>query len=552
MEEGLDPKLFWILYEQEEGLEIFEEIGAGSFGRVYRGRHLRLDVPVAIKVLHPQHAQGETLQMFVREATLMARLDHPNLLRVFDLSTGPEGPYLVTEWMAGGAVKGPIAQEDELRAIGVAMASGLEALHLAGIVHRDIKPENVMRTGDGRVKLGDLGIAGAIDPTILEERLMGSPRYMAPELFKSPPSYGSKSDLWALGASLFELWAGEPAFDGDSLSGLVRAICHEPPRDIEAVRSGLSASTLGVIGGLMHHDPSVRPTSAEVVAALAETLDRTIVDHPTLIPDRERHAVGEVGAWVLTEEIYRSSNWLGHAAHHQKTGRAARLSQLRPTSPLPGDLVVESAARAADWEHDGLTEVLDWGQDEDGSAFVVFDSLGQTLDQQVLAQGPLDEPAALLLVVQIASAVAYLHDQGFVYQMVEPGSVYTTSAGVGFALGWPCFSCPLGERADRRRVFVPKFADPSVWLTETFSAQTDIFGLGALLWFSLTGRGVCEGDGTALPLSDPAFVRQALPEVTARTQRLLGRLAHPEGDQRPTSAAEVEATAQKIRKVLGA
>jgi eukaryotic-like serine/threonine-protein kinase len=124
-------------YEAEEQLSILEEVGRGGFGRVYRGHHLRLDAPVAVKVLREDLLHVPMVaDLFAREARIMARIDHPNVLRVFDYRDGPEGPYLVTEWMSGGSVAPPVEDEQELRAIGSAVASGLQALHEAAARER--------------------------------------------------------------------------------------------------------------------------------------------------------------------------------------------------------------------------------------------------------------------------------------------------------------------------------------------------------------------------------------------------------------------------------
>ena len=253
-----------------EHIELHDEIGRGAFGRVHRGHHRALDIPVAVKVLQTHVVDVTARRWFAREARLMARIDHPNVLRVFEFREGADDAYLVLEWMDDGSLSGPAVDAAALEEIAVSMASGLAALHDAGVVHRDIKPANVLRRSDGRVKLADLGVAFRPETEANDEAglIAGTLPYLAPELLEGRPDYGPRSDLYALGVTLHELWTGRCPFSGESFGGILRAVMQREYPRLDEARPGLSRRFLALIEDLMAADAADRPGSgADVIAA---------------------------------------------------------------------------------------------------------------------------------------------------------------------------------------------------------------------------------------------------------------------------------------------
>ncbi len=198
--------------------ELLEELGSGAFATVYRGRHALTEQPVAIKILRPEAAAAE-VDRWLNEARAMAAVDHPNVVRVLDCGRAKTGEaFLVMELAAGDTLAGlvdgphpiPIAHAVRLAR---QILEGLEAVHRRGIVHRDVKPPNVLVTHDGNgdpvAKLLDFGVSkvtsGALGSATLPGTAIGTPGYMAPELFGDAANADARADVYAVAATLFEM-----------------------------------------------------------------------------------------------------------------------------------------------------------------------------------------------------------------------------------------------------------------------------------------------------------------------------------------------------------
>jgi Tol biopolymer transport system component len=234
--------------------EIVAPLGAGGMGEVYRAHDARLDRSVALKVLPPAlSADRSRLGRFEQEARAVARLSHPNVLSVYDVGQEDGSPYLVTELLEGETLRqrlraGPLPVGKALD-YGAQIARGLAAAHERDIVHRDLKPENVFVTTDGVVKILDFGLARLTDrgvgpegqklPTVTWHTapgtVMGTVGYMSPEQVRGETADG-RSDLFALGAVLYEMLSGRPAFERGGSVEILNAILHDEPPAFPAER----------------------------------------------------------------------------------------------------------------------------------------------------------------------------------------------------------------------------------------------------------------------------------------------------------------------------
>ncbi|MET0821047.1 MAG: serine/threonine-protein kinase [Aeromicrobium sp.] len=251
--------------------ELDREIGRGGMGSVWLGHDTVLGRDVAVKQIGM--ATGGTapdLERAEREAHLAARINHQNVVAVYDLVDEDGFQWLVMEHVDGPTLAGLIAERGsidaaELAPIAEQVARALAAAHAHGIVHRDVKPSNILLTSDGVAKLSDFGVARAqADASLTQTGLVtGSPAYLSPEV-ASGRTATSASDVWSLGATLFHALSGQPPYAvGDNVLGAMYRIVHEePPRLDDDPMAALVTS-------MMQHDPDARPSMAAVEQAAA-------------------------------------------------------------------------------------------------------------------------------------------------------------------------------------------------------------------------------------------------------------------------------------------
>ena len=263
--------------------------GFGGMGSVYRGRDVVSGEPVAIKMMPaPADADRDSRHRdrFVREAKILAKLDHPGIVRYIDHGlTGAGEAYLVMEWLEAIDLKERIRNqplsEEQTVAAGTQIASALAAAHRLGVVHRDIKPHNLLLDGGDlhRIKIIDFGIArAAAAPSTMAPALthsgvlVGTPGYLAPEQARGDRIIDGRADLYALGAVLYFCLTGRPPFIGDHIMAILAKMHFEEAPRVSSVCPKVSSDLDELIDQLMSKDPHGRPSSAEEVVSLLATM----------------------------------------------------------------------------------------------------------------------------------------------------------------------------------------------------------------------------------------------------------------------------------------
>jgi serine/threonine-protein kinase len=250
-------------------------IGSGGMGTVWEAEDETLGRPVAVKVLSESLAAGErAVRRFEREAQAAARLSGPYIAAVYDFGRSEGRPYIVMELVRGETLEDRLAREgplppQEASRIATQVAEALQEAHGAGIVHRDVKPGNVMLTPAGDVKVMDFGIAAAAwaERVTTSGLVLGTPSYLAPEQAKSEKTTPA-SDVYALGAMLYEMVAGRPPFVAESPVALALAHIREDPRPLDQVADGVPASLASASMAALAKDPAERPPSAAAFASM--------------------------------------------------------------------------------------------------------------------------------------------------------------------------------------------------------------------------------------------------------------------------------------------
>lgn len=358
--------------------EIVAPIGAGGMGEVWKARDTRLDRSVAIKILPPEFARDAQLKLrFEREARAISQLEHPHICRLYDVGDD----YLVMELLDGESLaerleRGPLPLPDALK-YGAQIAAALDRAHRAGIVHRDLKPGNVMLC-KGEAKLLDFGLARATatprtesaahrslpmasspmyadtahlareqDPTQLRfdrpltERgtILGTLQYMAPELFDGAEA-DVRTDIFALGALLYEMVTGKAAFDGKSRSSVIAAIVERTPTPISQLRPLTPPALEHVVAKCLEKEPDQRWQSAHDIAQqlrwIAETGSQAGLALPATGARRIRErwmALFAIVGWIA------ALGAIGLAATRERTA-ASEKRLLQTEITLPVDNVV--------------------------------------------------------------------------------------------------------------------------------------------------------------------------------------------------------------------
>jgi serine/threonine protein kinase len=249
-------------------------LGKGGMGEVYRADDLHLGQPVVLKFLPAGVATDpDRLARFRKEVAAARQVSHPHVCRVYDLGEHAGQPFLAMEFVDGEDLHSVLTRLGRVPAekgveIARQLAGALAAVHDRGLVHRDLKPANVMLDGRGRVRLTDFGLAAAAEELSPEEARSGTPAYMAPEQLAGH-AVTPRSDLFALGLVLFELFTGKRAFPAASRRELAAKYQAGLPSTPSSLTGGLDPAVERVILRCLEPDPAKRPASAvEVLAAL--------------------------------------------------------------------------------------------------------------------------------------------------------------------------------------------------------------------------------------------------------------------------------------------
>jgi serine/threonine-protein kinase len=266
-----------------------EIIGQGGMATVYRARDLRLNRPLAAKVMRPQAGLSEAVQAdFLREARIIARLNHPNVVALHDAGITDGGrPYLIMELLPGTTLRdrlsqGPLPVEEALR-VALGVAAALDTAHGRGILHLDVKPENILFDGSGTPKLSDFGISHSLaeEPSRTKNSLFGTAAYLAPEQVRNGP-LDARADVYGLGLLLYEMLAGARPFWGETpMQQATQRLVVDPPA-LKDLNPAVTPALSRVVMRALERDPARRFGSMADFALALRNYERATQRRTTL------------------------------------------------------------------------------------------------------------------------------------------------------------------------------------------------------------------------------------------------------------------------------
>jgi eukaryotic-like serine/threonine-protein kinase len=307
--------------------EIQAPLGAGGMGEVYRASDTRLDRTVAVKILPEHLSSPESRQRFDREARAISSLNHPNICHLYDVGQQDGTHYLVMEYLEGETLadrlrRGPLPFDQVLK-IGTEICAGLEAAHKKGVIHRDLKPGNIMLTKSG-AKLMDFGLAKPVEataastltqtltephhPLTVEGTLVGTLQYMSPEQVEGREA-DTRTDIFALGAVLYEMVTGKRAFGGKTAASTIAAVLAAQPMPVSSLQPMTPPTLDFAIRTCLAKDPDERWQSAADVGRQLQWLTEGLGNAAIAPPSgrRMRWIVAAIAAVVMIG----MASWLG-------------------------------------------------------------------------------------------------------------------------------------------------------------------------------------------------------------------------------------------------
>jgi serine/threonine protein kinase len=427
----------------DDRYEVIAPLAEGGMGAVYRARRMLLGDEVAIKIIRADHSGPAARERFMRESRACARLRHPNIVSILDFNVDQEDhPFLVMELLNGRSLKDEIAERARLaiaeaQVIVPQICSALQFAHSLGVVHRDLKPANIVAheftPGQRVYKLVDFGLAN-IRESSASERLTGPHEFIGTVAYASPEQLGgalgdTRSDIYSLGAVIFEMLTGRMPYPGDDPMAMIHGHLNAPVPRPTSIRPDLPAWIDIVLARALAKDPDHRwPDISELGRAFA-TADSA---HPTMLSPPPvtsgllaTYELGErLGPGRLGSEVYRG---LHRALGHPVAIRLLRRDGRRNWEGTRARFLRE--ARTLQVAHPSIVQVRDYGEERD-LVYLVTDYIeGPSLRELMEASGPLPWPRLRPLLAQLVEAARVLHHRKGLLCGVSPDIIRIANEG---------------------------------------------------------------------------------------------------------------------------
>ncbi len=412
-----------------------EPVGRGGMGVVWRGYDPELQREVAVKILH---AGGDHVdrERFRREARIAASLDHPAIVRTLDVGTEGQELYIVQEFVKGISLAQRLEHwrptPDEAVSLLLPLAEGMAYAREAGVIHRDLKPGNVMiheDTGDARIT--DFGLARRLNEDSdlsVTGQIIGTPRYLAPEMLEQGVTLTHAADIYGLGAIFYELLTAQPPIAGESLEQILFKVSLGeiiPPRTL---RPELPPPIEAICLKCLARDPAERYATADL---LAEDLRCVLDDRPISILPPPLPVTGLAGSTLGSVQLIRELEQTAHGVFYQGTRSETGpvlVQVLPPLRDFRGQQ--RKLGPVLDLSHPNILEISAIEETEQGYTLLI------SAEQQLLSlaqilreQGPLEQALAVAIQRQLLAGLSYLHQQSLCHGQLTTACVMLSRPG---------------------------------------------------------------------------------------------------------------------------
>jgi serine/threonine-protein kinase len=502
--------------------ELFEPIGEGGMGTVYRAHDRARGEPVALKIVRVPDEQADA--RFEREAAALADLSHPGIVRyVAHGFTGSGERWLAMELLSGVTLadrlgRGALGVRDTL-ALGRGMASALGAAHAGGLVHRDVKPGNVFLEGGSvsRVKVLDFGLArGPGGPAVTRAgSLLGTPSYMAPEQVRGARAVDARADVFALGALLFECLAGRAAFAGADTEAVLTKVLLEQPPPARELAPAIPAALEALLATMLRKDPEGRPRDAGVVERELAAIEAQLTEPGApLASEPSSFAPGTLigGKYRVERALGRGGMGVVLLARDETLDRPVAIKILLRAGASDEARFLREARAVAKLTSEHVARILEVGALGDGTPFLVMDyASGSDLARVLHDRGRLAPSLAVDYALQAGEVLAEAHALGIVHRDLKPSNLFLAARVDGtpriVVLDFGIAKSLVGHAGNAEETSLtatssvigsPLYMAPEqLHSAKDVDARADLWSLGAVLHELITGRPPFEAESAA-------------------------------------------------------
>ncbi|MBF0564295.1 MAG: serine/threonine protein kinase [Nitrospirae bacterium] len=506
-----------------EPYRIIQKVGEGGSGVVYKAEHNLTGQIVAIKELANGLSSGEEMrERFIREAKILAKLTHKNIVRLYNFIEQDGLFYLIMEFMEGIRLDDVIKKETPMdygRCIGYLkqILEGVDFAHCQGVVHRDIKPANIIVDNDGIVKIMDFGIAVGDDYLRLTKTgiSLGTLRYMSPEQIKGG-KVDVQSDIYSIGMTLFEMITDKSPFKGDSAFHLMNAIVKNKLPSPAKFRSDVPLVIEKAILKACAKDPSNRFESAAEFSKALDDWDISITDEKTNKYIAVSPAM-EIGPYRIIQKVGEGGSGVVYKAEHNLTGQIVAIKELAnglSSGEEMRERFIREAKILAKLTHKNIVRLYNFIE-HDGLFYLVMEFMeGIRLDETIKKETPMDYGRCIGYCKQILEGAGFAHSQGIVHRDIKPANIIVDNDGVVKIMD---FGIAVGDDYLRltktgTSLGTLRYMSPEQIKGGKVDVQSDIYSIGMTLFEMITGTSPFKGD-SAFHLMN-AIVKNKIPSAS--------------------------------------